>query len=303
MPIPAVGHPEPAAAARLSAAAAAVRAEPGSSEAISALSAAAKADPAASALFDGAARKPALGLEDLVAKGYKLKVRGEGGKLVKPQFLGSGEFGVVYAHPKEPGLILKAVEHGFEVALFGGEHPTQTADDEEKVSRALAAADAGPRYIGRAVVGGREVSVRERVFGDTMQHLAWDRKFTEDDRALVLDLLRRMAKARLLTDDKRAPNIMLGTTALDPRRRAYLVDGGKILPVADGVTEEQLYEQLLHQNTILLRKFDPHVGEVEISKRFSAVLDDAVRRSQPRSWVRVLKDIGWAIVNARFAPK
>jgi hypothetical protein len=297
-------HPEPAAAARLSEAVQAVRAEHAGSPELASLAAAAKADPAAAAFFDGAAARPSLSLDGIVSKGRHLKVSVPGQKKPVPlDYLGSGEFGVVYVHPKVEGAVIKAVEHGFEVSLFGNQTVTQTADEEEAVSKALAAADAGPRYFGRAVVDRRELSVRERVYGETMDSLARGRRFTEEERELVLDLLRRMAKARIITDDKRAPNIMIGTTLLDPRRRAYLIDGGHMLPVAADVTEEQLYQQLLHQNTILLRRLDPHVGEIEISKPFSQLLDEAVKRSKPRSaWQRV-KEIAHAFVNARFAPR
>jgi hypothetical protein len=281
-------HPDPAAAARLAAAVEALR--PGVS-AHAELVEAAKADPAAAALFDGGSAKPSLELDGLVMKGRKITQDKQ-----KLQFLGAGEFGAVYVHPKVDGAIIKAVEHGFEVALFGGQSITQTANEEEQTSRALAAADAGPRYFGRAVVGGRELSVRERVFGDTMQSLAWDRKFGVEERGLVLDLLRRMAKAGLLTDDKRAPNIMIGRTLLDPRRRAYLIDGGHVLPVEAGLSEDALFERLLHQNTIIVRRFDPHMGEVEISKPFSQIVDEAVRRATKTSFLDRLKEIGRAIL-------
>lgn len=276
----AAAQPDAARAQRLSAALETVAGVEG----FAALAAEGRADPALSRVFDHAAAAPSLELEGIAAKGRSL-ARGKN----KLEFLGQGEFGAVYGHPTIPGAIIKAVAHSFEVQVFMmNKTVTDTANEEEVTSRALAAADAGPRYFGRQVVARRELSVRERIYGDTMQTLARERRFGPEERQLVLDLLRRMAKARLYTDDKRAPNIMIGTTALDSRRRAYLIDGGNILPVDPAVSEEELYQNLLHQNTILLRKMDPHMGEIEISRPFSQILADAVHRSRPATtWQRV----------------
>jgi hypothetical protein len=253
---------------------------------LAALAAEGRADPALARVFDHAAAAPSLELDGIVSKGSSLRLGQE-----KLGFLGQGEFGAVYEHPSIPGAIVKAVQHGFEVSLFMmNKTITDTANEEETVSRALAAADAGPRYFGRAVVARRELSVRERIYGDTMQQLARDRKFGPEEQALVLDLLRRMAKGRLYTDDKRAPNIMIGRTLLDPRRRAYLIDGGNILPVDAAVSEDELYGNLLHQNTILIRKMDPHMGEIEISRPFSQLMADAVYRSRPTTTWQRFKD-------------
>jgi hypothetical protein len=262
------------------------------SESLAALADAGKADAALNHFFDGT--EPSLGFEDVRSVGRWLRH----GKQ-KLQWLGAGEFGAVYAHPKAEGAVIKAVEHGFEIAVFQPDLTlTQTADEEETMSRLLADADAGPRYLGRTVHARRELSARERIYGKTMQSLSRDREFGEEERKLVLDLLRRMAKARLITDDKRPPNIMIGHTLLDRRRRAYLVDGGHALAVDPSWTEDQIYEALLHQLTIVVRKFDHHMGPIEISKPFSMMLDEAVHRARPLSrWGRFWDSLKEAVLN------
>ncbi len=238
------------------------------------------------AIIDG--RAPGLALDD-VRVGPKLRA---GGQKIAP--LGQGEFGIVFPHPRVEGAVVKVVEHSFEVLLFGAQTPQQTAQEEQATARALAAAGVGPRHFGNTVKDGRHVSVRERVYGDTLQRLADRRELGLAEKELVMDMLRRMAAAGLKVDDMRMSNVMIGRTLVDPERRAYIVDGGKVLaPEAHGA-DERLAE-LYHQQILLMGRFDPNVGWVEFRRPFSRLLDDALARAGDKTrwqrFKRALKDI------------
>lgn len=185
-----------------------------------------------------------------------------------------------------PGAVIKTIALSAETILFANPHPTRVAALEEKTARALAAADAGPRYLGRAVRADRQVSVRERVYGETFERLAADGRFGPDERALVLDLLRRLAQAGLKSDDLRPSNVMIGTTALDGRRRAYLVDGGNLSELPAGRVEERV-NGLLEAPVFLRGRMDSHVGYVETWRSPAEMLDEAVRRhGRTTAWLR-----------------
>jgi hypothetical protein len=207
-------------AARLDAAA---RGGPAADAGLRELAESARRDPALTAWFDGGAAAPSLEVDGLTLKRGAWR-RGE----EKLERLGQGEFGFVDVHPTVPGAVIKTVEHSASIQLFSNPDPRKSAELEETTARALAAADAGPRHFGRAAVAGRLVSVRERVYGDTLESLSREKRLGPGESALVLDLLRRLAAANLKSDDMRPANVMIGRTLLDPRRRAYLVDGGNL---------------------------------------------------------------------------
>jgi hypothetical protein len=234
----------------------------------------ARLDPALAAWFDGG-KAPSLGLD-----GMKL-VRGtwrrDGAKLER---LGQGEFGFVDVHPAVAGAIVKTVAHSASIMLLGGDDPMQTALREEATARALSAADAGPRHFGRAEIGGGYlVSVRERVFGDTLESLSYRRRLGPEERDLVLDLVRRLAAAGLKPDDLRPANVMIGRTLLDPRRRAYVVDGGNLNPAPAGLDAEGRSRDLLDATIILRGRFVKDVGWIEDTTTLRTILDRGVDRA------------------------
>ena len=260
--------PEAAAAARAAPAAAA---DAGLRE----LAESARADPSLSAWFDGGAAAPSLGLDGLAYKRGTWR-RGED----KLERLGQGEYGFVDVHPAVPGAVIKTVAYSGSVEMFSDAPPEQTAAQEEEISRALAAADAGPRHFGRAELGGYLVSVRERVYGDTLDDLSRGRRLGPEERELVLDLLRRLADAGLKPADMRAPNVMIGRTLLDPRRRAYVVDGGKLLPIAPGLDAEGRYRDILDAPVVVMARFDRYAGLIENTQSMREVLDKGVERAE-----------------------
>jgi hypothetical protein len=235
----------------------------------------ARADPSLAAWFEGAKPAPSLELEGLALKRGTWR-RGEN----KLQRLGQGEFGFVDVHPAIPGAVIKTVAYSGSAEMFSDTPPEQTAAQEEDVARALAAADAGPRHFGQASLGGYLVSVRERIFGGTLDDLSRGRRLGPAERELVLDLMRRLAAAGLKPVDLRAPNVMIGRTLLDPRRRAYVVDGGKFLPFPAGLDEEGRYLDLLAAPVVVMARFDRYAGLIENTQTIREVLDKGVERSE-----------------------
>jgi hypothetical protein len=272
----------PAPAVRAAALLAAARLDgPAADGRVRELAAAARRDPALAAWFDGAAGPPSPALEGLEMKRGRWRLAG------KPlDRLGQGEFGFVDAHPSLPGVVIKTVEHSASIQLLSSVSPKETAALEEKTARAIAAADAGPRHLGRARLRGRLVSARERVDGRTLEALAREKALGPDESALVLDLLRRLAAAGLKPDDMRPSNVMIGRTALDPRRRAYLVDGGNLLAFPEGLPASDRAEHLLNAPIMLRGRFDMNMGWVEISKPMRLILEEGLERSSRTTFGR-----------------
>jgi len=256
----------------------------------SALQELARSSPAHRYIFDGNPAEASLEL-DGIAAGF------EGLSLAKRplETLGRGEFGAVYQHPGVPGAVIKEVNHCLEVLLRTDVTPAETADEEEATSRALARARAGPRYLGRAKIGARPVSVRERIFGETLQSLILDHRFGSQEHRMILGLLRRMAKAGLRTDDMRPPNIMIGTTRLNPKPHAYLVDGGKLLEPEPGLSPRERFRSLLNQDIKIRARWDPFVGAIVTYKPMRRILEDGLgQRTDKTRWEwfkRVLREL------------
>jgi len=254
--------------------------------AIESLSAMALKDPVAAAAFDGAKGEPSTELDGMTFKNGRLK---QGKK--KLDFLGAGAFGAVHVHPTIDGTVVKTVDFDFAALLFGNPDAGKKAVEEEAMARRLAELDIGPRFLGKGAVSGRPTSVRERVYGRTVESLMEDRRFGAEELALVDDLLRRMAKARIRVDDLQPRNIMLGTTLLDGRRRAYLVDGGNFLPVEETLSEDDLHRSLWGQDTLVTVQWSPLVGEVPTWKTFQARIDAGLVRSKENRWERFLSGL------------
>lgn len=259
---------------------------------VKALAESAKTDPAFSQWFDGA--KPSLELDGLTEK------RGVWRKDGKPLGrLGQGEYGFVDEHPVVQGAVLKTVEHSGSIALFTMDTPEKSAAGEESSAHLLSAADAGPRHLGRTVHGRRLVSVREQVYGETTDELMRSRRFGPEEKKLVEELLERLARAGVLTNDLRPSNIMIGTTLLDPRRRAWIVDGGQPVDLAPGTVEERL--RTIVDTPVMLRgRMDPHMGFVEFSKPWRIMFEEGLERwGRDTRWKRFKgfwKDFGAAMI-------
>ncbi|MFI5345992.1 MAG: hypothetical protein ACHQ51_06425 [Elusimicrobiota bacterium] len=184
-----------------------------------------------------------LRLDGLTYKGTTLMRSGQ-----KAEFVGRGMRGVVAAHPEIPGAVVKTVSMVGSANPMIAEtelSPTALFQKEAKTARALEAAGVGPRYFGDGVVDGRLSSVRERVYGNTLEKLFSARAYGPKEHALVLVMLRKMADAGISASDMKPANIMIGSTAADPERRAYLVDGGAVSALPADLPAEKRVESLL----------------------------------------------------------
>jgi len=199
--------------------------------------------------------------------------------------LGRGNYGVVFDHPRAEGVVVKLADHSPEVIMNDPTRTHETTSDlEESAARPLGDAGLGPRYLAKGTIGGRPVSAREKVYGSTLEDLIADRRYGDKEHALVLDLLSRIAESRMFPEDVRTPNIMIGTTLLDPAPRAYVVDSTRLRPVDPAMSAEALREALYRQETTISRRYDPFVGDVVVTKPFNRILEDALGRRKTLPW-------------------
>jgi hypothetical protein len=194
------------------------------------LAAAALSDPSVSWLFDGS--KPGLELDGFSLKGKtiaspagKVKARGDGLRHAP--------------HPMMPGA---AVVVGDETSLRR----------EEAMASDLAAAGAGPRWLGLGRVKGKGgdplVGVREAVLDSVTLHSLYHRGlYTPEEQALVLDLIARLARGRLKVTALGPESIVFGHTAGDPRRRAFVVGAADVERLPDSVSEGLVWDMLLKE--------------------------------------------------------
>lgn len=237
-----------------------------------ALAESAKADPALAGWFDGA--KPALELDELTLKRGAWR-RGE----EKLDRLGQGEFGFVDVHPSIEGAVVKTVEHSASIHLMSSQRPETTAALEKESADLLSSADAGPRHFGAAVHAGRLVSVRERVYGETLEDLFRNARFGAREQTLVMELLGRMSEQGVMTNDLRPANIMIGRTLLDARPRAYVVDGGSRVAFPEGFDADARLSHLMNAQIVLRGRFDEHVGFVEYTKSLAQMMAEGRERA------------------------
>ncbi|MDD5629442.1 MAG: hypothetical protein PHU21_10290 [Elusimicrobia bacterium] len=226
-------------------------------------------------------------------------VRRSWGKLYQDgrelEVLGEGSFGRVYVHPRDPGAVVKLM------TSMSADIARQTARQDSQVGMKLARAGAGPAIIGVREVPGRPsvlrrwlwrllglearapprpTVVKERVYGDTVLDLIEGRRFTPKDYELVMRMLERMAEAGLKVGDMRTANIMIGHTASEPERRAYIVDGGWLLPVKEGSSREDRLSALKSQQVQILGG-GGSVGWSDALDPFDDILREGLARSRP----------------------
>lgn len=167
--------------------------------------------------------------------------------------LGRGEFGVVYDHPDDPGAVVKLTADNEDSIYntFTGPRPREVMEsqtvEEAQGLRWLEEAGAGPRLLGVTRVRhrladlwsklsrgsdlfadrlSRPALVKEKVFGETVAELRRAGAFGREEEAMVEDLRARLVAAGVLVWDERDDNVMIGSTASHPGRRAWLVDAG-----------------------------------------------------------------------------
>jgi hypothetical protein len=154
--------------------------------------------------------------------------------------------------------------------------------------------------LARTEIGGRPVSAREKIYGATVEDYIDARRYGEAEHALVINLLQRIAEKRLFPDDMRPPNIMIGTTKLDPEPKAYVVDSTRLKPVDPAVSDAELREALYRQEIIVSHGHDPFVGQFINTKPLSEILEKALgarnqktlRQRASAFWEELLSHLG-----------
>lgn len=188
------------------------RAEPGT--ALGSLLAVAQSDPEVRYVFDGSLENPPLELENLRMRRGTLRAGHRRLPLAAPSNSLPG-----YAHPSIAGAVI---------------HIPRPASRRRRIfqmesaaegSSLLAHAGAGPRVLAHGRVGGAPVLIKERVFGKTLSELIRDGLFGAAERALVAEMLARMANRGLAVPWLSVTDIWLGTTLLDPVLRSYALIG------------------------------------------------------------------------------
>lgn len=240
------------------------------------LAQAARRDPTLGFLFDGSApgavappQSAELDGDDLLWQGRRLAP------------LGRGAFGVVHAHPEVDGAVVKI------------DSPRQGDDGGIGAARARLAFDAksihdaesaglGPRLLGAGLVDGRPALVKERVYGETVTRLLEGGAFGPEEHSLLEALALRAARGAGRFVDVGPDNVMIGRTLADPARRAFLTDGGVVLPgrsesVAEAA-EGFLNALRARLAPDLLERFDrvhfaqPAIGDLEADGRETILL-------------------------------
>ncbi len=238
-----------------------------------------------------------LGLEGILRRWGRLYLEDR-----ELQALGQGDFGRVYAHPKDPGAVIKLVAFSAGALLSAGLSKEQAARLESLVGARLAAIGAGPKVLGTASIPGepsrlrrrlwglfgwearvpeRPAVVMERIYGETVEQLIAQRRFTRLDYDLIQRMLERMAKGRARASDLRPANVMIGRTLADAEPRAYLVDGGWLLQVKESESREELLQSLRrHQAPIV---GGPDSSEGFWGENLTDPLDDVLKAGLARS--------------------
>jgi hypothetical protein len=204
-----------------------------------------------------------------------------------------GTIGFVDVHPTRPGLILKTIDPVLDQFL-NGLSVKEAIDADDKAASVLAAAGVGPKVLGTMMLDNRHVSVRERILGRTMQSLVDDKAFGPQEEALVLDMARRMAKAKVLVSDMKPENIMIGTTERDGTRKAWFIDGGIVEEFAPGMDEEARYNRILDYPNVIMMRLDYNTRSIQETVRpLRFFIQDGREDSSMSRWRLFLKKF-WA---------
>jgi hypothetical protein len=230
--------------------------------------------------------------------------------------IGRGDWGVVFEAPGGDGVVLKMVRPRSGALFFG--QPASDADvfaHEAMLTTALAASGAGPRLLGcvRIPIHGDRWGagfcyglLKERVYGDTIEALAWQRRFDISALGLVLDVLEKLAADGKQPQDLKRSNIMIGRTLLGPERRALVVDAGKLVRHPPEVSSGVVLHGLLNQPTAVGVGIDRNTGfETVVQLPMKRILHEATHRSQQRGLLaRLLQNLGeWQALPAQPMPR
>ncbi len=278
-------HLKDAALKDLSGAAAATASDERERSALSDLALAASRDPYAKLVFDGVA--PPSGLNGLAMTASGPMPR-EGGEL---SLLGKGTFGMVHEHPEVAGAVIKTIFFPKDWGVEARRKMYEFASDDERSARVLARAGAGPRLLAHTDELGSPVLIKERVYGSNVHDLIQEGLYDARHHRLILDLIDRLAKARLMPGDLREPNIMIGRTLLDSERKAYLIDGGELEKADSALGPRGLARAIYNAPARWLSTGSDGASTLK-SKPLSQILEEALVDAGQAPWWMRLK-VAW----------
>ncbi|MBI4211999.1 MAG: hypothetical protein HY540_05115 [Deltaproteobacteria bacterium] len=195
------------------------------------------------------------------------------------QLLGHGHFGRVFVHPEDQGIILKLEALSAEAMLLGNSNHQKAWRDETDISSKLSETNLGPRYFGNFNIGGRFVTVKERIFGFTIEQLMWQKKFDRVAYHMVRSVLACAAMESVYLEDLRLCNLMIGTTQTHPQPRAFIIDGKNLQSTSPGI-EGSFERDLIYQRIFMGSRFHPDLGHFDITKPLDDLLLEGVKESE-----------------------
>lgn len=218
----------------------------------------------------------------------------------KMTLLGKGGFGAVYVHPVHEDVVLKLLAIQLDAALFGSQSAQDVFREDIRVTEKLAQVGAGPHLLGTISVDGRPATVKERVFGDTVESLFFERRMTPADVELIREMLIKMAEAGYHLNDLRLPNMMIGTTRTNPTRQAYLIDANDAPDFPADLSVTERFQVLYHQVVVRKIRIDPYRGTMEGNgPSLSALLQEGLDRANDKTWwQRLIRGFSDLLANA-----
>ncbi len=211
--------------------------------------------------------------------------------------LGKGSSGIVYEHPDMQGAILKI----FHLKL-DKDFAAMLARTDVQTTLELSEAGVGPRLLEIRVELTPPMLSKERVYGDSLGHLIQSGRYGLPEHALMMEMLNRMAEARLMSDDMRGPNIIIGRTLKDKKTRAYFVDGGNLKRFGPVRTTSSIREALYTQPITVARYHDQQGRLVSRVRPFNHYLEQGLVRSGQAPWWLWAKTVAVEATYARHDP-
>ena len=127
-----------------------------------------------------------------------------------------------------------------------------------------------------------------------MEQLIRDRRFDPEEKTLVDEMLDRVSAAGIFPAEMKVSNIMIGSTRSDPRRSAYIVDGGNLRPIEKGMSNAEIRDAL--RDLPVMVGFTPGVDR-QPAEPILEPLDIVLRKGVVRSRAKTfLQRLGSAIL-------
>lgn len=198
--------------------------------AIAEVAAAARGERAVSALFDGGAVKVSVPYARLSGSAFSVGPR-------RAREHGPTRGGRLYVHPQAPDATIEVFARAYGQLT----RPEEMVPENEPLFSAVAARGHAPATLGRddlfvndisAQEPMRAVVVRERVTGKTAAQLIEWGGWGPEARGLVREALLAVARAGGDVLHLRPVDVVVGSTALRPERRGYVVDVHALRPAA-----------------------------------------------------------------------